>query len=58
MKTKELSQLMEWAVWAHLDSQKNIELVLLKGHMMLEVMVNHPQRITLNAQKNSHFSAY
>jgi len=40
MKTKELSQLMEWAVWAHLDSQKNIELVLLKGHLMLEVMVN------------------
>lgn len=40
MSAKELTQLMEWAVWAHLDSQKNVELVLLKGHLMLEVMVN------------------
>ncbi len=40
MRTKEISQLMEWAVWANLDSQKNIELVLLKGHLLLEAMVN------------------
>lgn len=32
-----LNALFEWAVWGHLDSEKNIEMILLKGHLLLEV---------------------
>lgn len=30
---------IEWAVWAHLDSETNLELILLKGHLLLEVTI-------------------
>lgn len=32
----EFDFLAEWAVWAHLDSETNLELILLKGHLLLE----------------------
>ena len=35
----ELDQLMEWAVWGHLDSETDLELVLLKGHLLLELIL-------------------
>lgn len=28
--------LMEWAVWGHLDSRTDLELILLKGHLLIE----------------------
>lgn len=31
--------IFEWAVWSALDRHRNIELILLKGHLMLESMI-------------------
>lgn len=31
-----LNFLYEWAVWGHLESKKDIEMILLKGHLLLE----------------------
>jgi len=31
--------LIEWAVWVNLDSYKNTELILLKGHLFLEQVI-------------------
>lgn len=33
-------ELLEWAVWANLNRQKNVELVLLKGHLYLEAALS------------------
>ncbi|MBL7971493.1 MAG: hypothetical protein JNL03_08230 [Prolixibacteraceae bacterium] len=30
----------EWAIWGHLESEKNLELILLKGHLLLEVVLD------------------
>ena len=32
---------MEWAVWANLDRESNVELILLKGHLFIEVLLNY-----------------
>lgn len=32
---------MEWAVWANLDQNKDIELILLKGHLILEIFMDN-----------------
>ncbi len=32
--------LVEWAVWQHLDSKSDLELILLKGHLILESMLD------------------
>lgn len=32
-----INPLYEWAVWGHLESEKNMELILLKGHLLLEM---------------------
>ena len=32
--------IFEWAVWATLDSYKNTELILLKGHLLLEIALS------------------
>jgi len=32
--------LIEWSVWAHLASQRNLELILLKGHLFLEIALD------------------
>lgn len=42
MKQKEeinIGPLVEWAVWGHLDSKKDLELILLKGHLLLETVL-------------------
>jgi hypothetical protein len=31
-----INPLFEWAVWGHLESERNLELILLKGHLLLE----------------------
>lgn len=33
------SPLISWAVWANLDRHKDIELILLKGHLLLEIFL-------------------
>lgn len=35
----EIDFLYEWAVWGHLISKKDIEAILLKGHLMLEMIL-------------------
>jgi hypothetical protein len=35
-----LPKLVEFAVWSHLDQVENIELVLLKGHLLLESVID------------------
>ncbi len=34
-------KLLEWVIWAQLDSQKDFELLLLKGHLMLELIIDN-----------------
>lgn len=36
----EIDPLIEWAVWGQLDSEKNLELILLKGHLLLEIVLD------------------
>lgn len=38
MKNK-IDPLLEWAFWAHLDSKTDLELILLKGHLLLEMIL-------------------
>ena len=35
----ELDPLIEWAVWGHLSSERDLELILLKGHLLLEIIL-------------------
>lgn len=35
-----LKKVLEWAVWSNLDEHKNAELLLLKGHLILEVFMD------------------
>jgi len=35
-----LSFIIEWAIWARLSSKKDLELILLKGHLFLEVVLD------------------
>lgn len=35
-----LAQLIEWAIWENLDKLSDLELILLKGHLYLEVVIN------------------
>lgn len=37
MKEEKIDPLFEWAVWGHLQSKTDLELILLKGHLMLEI---------------------
>lgn len=41
MSLGDLSKIFEWSVGVQLDRIKEIQLILLKGHLMLEVAVNH-----------------
>ncbi len=41
MKPKaDITPLIEWAIWANLDKQKDLELILLKGHQLLEIIMD------------------
>ncbi|MEX0778086.1 MAG: hypothetical protein WD037_00015, partial [Balneolales bacterium] len=42
------SKVIEWSVWANLDDHKNSELLLLKGHLILELFMES----ILNANDN------
>lgn len=35
-----LNPLMEWAVWGNIDKHSDIELILLKGHLYLELVLD------------------
>lgn len=49
--------LFEWAVWGHLDSKTDIELVLLKGHLLIEsVLETSLNRYGIN--KSGDYSFY
>ena len=36
-----LTKIVEWAFWANLESESNVELILLKGHLFMEVLLNY-----------------
>ncbi|WP_303747724.1 hypothetical protein [Stenotrophomonas pigmentata] len=40
--------LIDWAVWSKLDRYRDIELILLKGHLLLEVMLSEVLRTRLS----------
>ncbi len=40
VQKKDANWLVEWAVWGHLDSKNDLELILLKGHLILEGMLD------------------
>jgi len=35
-----IDPLVEWAVWGHLDSKTDLELILLKGHLLIEMVID------------------
>lgn len=52
MSLTDLSKMIEWSVGVHLDRIKNVELILLKGHLVLEVAVDSAIR-TLDKHNTS-----
>jgi hypothetical protein len=40
--------LIDWAVWSNLDRYRDTELILLKGHLLLEVMLSEGLRTRLS----------
>ncbi|MFN3446037.1 MAG: hypothetical protein ACK44D_09865 [Bacteroidia bacterium] len=38
-RAKEIDPLVEWAVFGHLDNKTDLELILLKGHLLLETIL-------------------
>jgi len=40
LKTPTYDFLVEWAVWGHLQSKTDLELILLKGHLLLESILD------------------
>jgi hypothetical protein len=56
-KSQKLDLLYEWAVWGHLSSKKDIELILLKGHLMLETALETTLSRN-NILKNDNYSFY
>ena len=36
----ELIPIIEWAVWGNLDSKNDLELLILKGHLLLEIILD------------------
>lgn len=46
--------LTEWAIWAHLDSKTDLELILLKGHLLLEIILN----VTLKRNNIEDYNNY
>jgi len=50
----EIDFLTEWAVWAHLDSTPDLEKILLKGHLLLEIILD----TTLGRNNLKNFTNY
>lgn len=46
-----LAKVLEWSVWANLDSCENLELTLLKGHLILELIMD-----SILSSKNASYS--
>ncbi len=53
MSSSDFSKITEWAVGVHLDRIKNIELLLLKGHLLLEAAIDSAIH-TLDKQNTSN----
>lgn len=55
------SPLIDWAVWANLDRHRDIELILLKGHLLLDIMLtaglSRQSAMTASQVKNLSFYA-
>jgi hypothetical protein len=48
--------LFEWAVWGHLDSTTDLELILLKGHLLLETILETSlSRCEINVSEDYSF---
>lgn len=48
--------LFEWAIWGHLDSKTDLELILLKGHLLLEtVLETSLNRCDINKSEDYSF---
>lgn len=50
-----LPQIFQWVVSAHLDNFKNVELVLLKGHLLIEVAIDNAIHL-LDEEKNQDYA--
>lgn len=47
---------MEWAVWSHLDTKTDLELILLKGHLLIDQFLEIKlERIGFQNRKNLSF---
>jgi len=55
--SEKLDFFYEWAVWAHLSSKIELELILLKGHLMLETMLEVTLRKN-NIKPDKNYSFY
>tara|TARA_A100000171_G_scaffold51440_1_gene65742 strand:+ start:868 stop:1299 length:432 start_codon:yes stop_codon:yes gene_type:complete len=53
----EFDRLYEWAVWGHLNSKTDLELILLKGHLLLEAMIG-TALVRNNIHDSNDFSFY
>jgi hypothetical protein len=40
MPERDIQAILNWAVWANLERHKDVELVLLKGHLLLEAVLS------------------
>lgn len=56
-ESEKLDFLFEWAVWGHLSSKKDVELILLKGHLMLETALERTLSKS-NILKNDNYSFF
>nr|VFK04985.1 MAG: hypothetical protein BECKH772A_GA0070896_104873 [Candidatus Kentron sp. H]VFK05019.1 MAG: hypothetical protein BECKH772B_GA0070898_105192 [Candidatus Kentron sp. H]VFK08688.1 MAG: hypothetical protein BECKH772C_GA0070978_105392 [Candidatus Kentron sp. H] len=54
---RNLSKLIEWFVWANLDKKKDIELIILKGHLILKLILDNVLSGN-NVEEYSKFSFY
>lgn len=52
-----LAKIIEWSVWANLDRKKDLELILLKGHLIIEFLLENllTNNGLQNCKKNSFF---
>ena len=52
----ELNQMLEWAVWGNLESKTDLELILLKGHLILDNLLEIVlERNNITNSKNYSF---
>lgn len=51
MTKEDHTKVMEWVVWANLDKNKDLELILLKGHLILEIFLDN---LLKNGSQENH----